>query len=175
LGRKEINFYTMKMKIFKIGLLLLLPLTSYFFMACDAGPGEGDVGTKFSISLVGEGVFCDDFFDGNHPLTMTVTVDKVVNPNLGTTELHDTKIIDVTNRLIGQVFDLNIPETGGFAINVQLNGTQCMKCCSSKCTQAVVWPEQAGKPLLRDLQTFTSDPGGTIIFELDLVACNCCN
>lgn len=163
------------MRIFKIGLFLLLPLISYFFMACDAGPGVGDTGTKFSISLVGNGAFCNEFFDGQHPMTMTVTVDKVVDPNTGSTALHDTDIIDVTNDLIGETFDLNIPETGGFAINVQLNGTACMKCCQDKCFQAKVWPEQAGKPLLRDLQTFTSDPGGTIVFELDLIACNCCN
>jgi hypothetical protein len=150
-------------------LLIVLPVTGYFLMSCDAGTASGDTGTQFQIILVGQGSFCDEFFDDKHDMTLTVTVDKVIDTNTGQTELHDTDIMTVDNTFDGKLFDLNIPETGGFAINVQLNSTDCMECCSVECS----FPPE-GRPLLRDLQTFAGDPGGIIIFELDIIACNCC-
>jgi hypothetical protein len=157
-------------KLIRIVCVALVPVLGYYFVNCDSGPATGDVKTKFSVNLVGNGAFCDEFFDNSHGMTLTVTVDKVVDPNTGQLALHDVDVIQVDNDFFGETYDLNIPESGGFAITVQLTSTTCMSCCDFECFDN----ERTGIPVLRDLRTFTSDPGGVIQFNLDILACSCC-
>jgi hypothetical protein len=157
-------------KLIRIVCVALIPVLGYFFVNCNDGSAQGDVKTTFSINLVGDGARCDKMFDNNHGMTLTVTVDKVVNPDTGELALHDVDVIQVDNDFDGETYELNIPETGGFAITVQLTSTTCMSCCDTRCPEE----PRTGIPLLRDLRTFTSDPGGVIQFNLDILACSCC-
>lgn len=152
--------------------LVIVSLSGLAVMSCGE-PASGQVGTTmtFGFGSDTDAWLCDDFFDGEHNYTMTVTVDAITDPNTGATTLWDISTQNVTNKP-NQSFNLNIPETGGFAITVVLTTNSCVSCCRSMCPFSP-WEEE-GRATLRDFRTFMNDPGGQIFMNLDLQFCNCC-
>ncbi len=110
-------------------------------------------------------VFCDDFFEGvQRGIKVRINVDRY-DGNGNFQSNYKNYRFNVKNddgNSDNTRFKVEVPETGTYAVSVEIEGTECYKCCQGSCTNYFpAW----GYPFWRGVSTqYNSFPPPSVIY-----------